>query len=74
MKIFFYAMREYDEIPFAEEFAKEMGISFGWTAQYPICGGVRKGDGNLLWLDSPVPDKGHRGAGSRGGCDLDNAL
>ncbi len=35
MKIFFYAMREYDEVPFAEEFAKEMGISFGWTAQYP---------------------------------------
>ena len=35
MKIFFYAMREYDEVPFAQQFAKEVGIDYGWSALYP---------------------------------------
>ena len=35
MKIFFYFMRTYDELPMAEELSREMGIGFGWSAEYP---------------------------------------
>lgn len=35
MKIFFYALRDYDELPAAEHFSKEYGIPFGWTSEYP---------------------------------------
>lgn len=35
MKIFFYALRDFDELPYAEQFSKEYGIEFGWTADYP---------------------------------------
>lgn len=35
MKICFYAMREYDEVIYAKKFAKEMGIDFVYTDEYP---------------------------------------
>ena len=35
MKIFFYALRPYDELPYVEQFSKETGIKYGWTADYP---------------------------------------
>ena len=35
MKIFIYAMREFDELEIAEKLKKEYGIDFGWSAEYP---------------------------------------
>lgn len=35
MKIFFYALRPYDELPYVDQFSKETGIEYGWTADYP---------------------------------------
>ncbi|MGI6511666.1 MAG: D-isomer specific 2-hydroxyacid dehydrogenase family protein [Catenisphaera adipataccumulans] len=35
MKIFFYALREFDELPYCEELKQETGIDFDWAAAYP---------------------------------------
>lgn len=35
MKIFFYALREFDELGFAKKFSEETGIEFGYTTEYP---------------------------------------
>lgn len=35
MKIAFYALRAFDELPFAEKFSKQYGIDFVWTEEYP---------------------------------------
>lgn len=35
MKIMFYSLRPFDELPYAEKFSKEYGIDFAWTADYP---------------------------------------
>ena len=35
MKIFIYAMREFDELDVAERLKQEYGIDFGWSAEYP---------------------------------------
>lgn len=45
MKICFYALREYDELQFCEQFSKEMGIDFVWTADYPTFENVSLADG-----------------------------
>lgn len=35
MKIFIYAMREFDELGIANKLSEEYGIDFGWSAEYP---------------------------------------
>lgn len=35
MKIAFYAMRDFDELPMAERMSKQYGIDFVWTPEYP---------------------------------------
>ena len=35
MSIFFYALREFDELPCAERASREMNVRFGWSAAYP---------------------------------------
>lgn len=35
MKIAFYALRDFDELPFAEKFRSQYGIDFVWTSEYP---------------------------------------
>lgn len=35
MKIFIYAMREFDELDAAKKWSREYGIDFGWSADYP---------------------------------------
>lgn len=35
MKIFFYSLRPYDELPFCEQFRKSTGIDFDYTTDYP---------------------------------------
>ena len=36
MKIFIYAMREFDELSIAQRLKKEYDIDFGWTSEYPV--------------------------------------
>ena len=35
MKIAFFALRDFDELPFAEKFKEKYGIDFVWTSEYP---------------------------------------
>lgn len=35
LKIFFYSLREYDELDFCKKYSQSMGIDFGYTAEYP---------------------------------------
>jgi len=35
MKIAFYALRPFDELPFVEKYCKEYGYDFVWTSEYP---------------------------------------
>lgn len=35
MKIFFYSLREFDELAYCKEFTGKTGIEFGWTGEYP---------------------------------------
>lgn len=35
MKIFFYALREFDELPHAERYSRELGVDFDYTTAYP---------------------------------------
>lgn len=46
MKIFFYALREYDEQKYVEEFAKKYPFEYGFTSDYPSMEnvGLAKGD------------------------------
>lgn len=36
MKIFFYNMREFDELAFAKEYSEQFGIEFDYAAGYPL--------------------------------------
>lgn len=35
MKIAFYALRDYDELPFVKRFSEKYGIDYVWTPEYP---------------------------------------
>ncbi len=35
MKLFAYALRDYDELPYLEAISQELGFSFDWTSEYP---------------------------------------
>ena len=35
MKIFFYALREYDEKKYVEKFAEQYSFEYGFTSDYP---------------------------------------
>ena len=35
MKVAFFALRDFDELAFAERFSKQYGIDFVWTSEYP---------------------------------------
>lgn len=35
MKLFAYALRSFDELPYLDKLAKREGFEFGWTAEYP---------------------------------------
>lgn len=41
MKIFFYCMRTFDELPMARELSHDTGIEFGWCAEYPTLENAR---------------------------------
>lgn len=35
MKIFFYALREFDELPVAQQLSRELGVEFGYSTAHP---------------------------------------
>lgn len=45
MKIFFYCMREFDEVPLAEKINEEYGFEYDWTAEYPSPSNYEKAKG-----------------------------
>ena len=55
MKIFFYAMREFDELPVAKMLAAEMGIEFGYTTAHPTPETVELARGSEAVSCTPCP-------------------
>lgn len=45
MKICFYALRDFDELPMARRFEKKYGIEFVWTGDYPNDGNIALAQG-----------------------------
>lgn len=45
MKIFFYALREFDELKYCREISQEYGISFDWTPEYPSLNNAEMAEG-----------------------------
>ena len=45
MKICFYALRDFDELPMVEKYSKEFGIDFVWTPEYPNENNIALADG-----------------------------
>ncbi|MGI6229730.1 MAG: D-isomer specific 2-hydroxyacid dehydrogenase family protein [Tractidigestivibacter sp.] len=56
MKLFAYSLREYDELGFLEDCAKERGFEFGWTSDYPTLDnvGLCKGYDCLSIITNPM--------------------
>ena len=45
MKIFFYALREYDEKKYVEKFAEQYSFEYGFTSDYPSMDNVELAEG-----------------------------
>ena len=45
MKVFFYCMRDFDEVPLAEKINGEYGFEYDWTAEYPSPSNYEKARG-----------------------------
>lgn len=45
MKVAFFALRDFDELAFAERFSKQYGIDFVWTSEYPNKENLKLADG-----------------------------
>lgn len=45
MKVAFFALRDFDELAFAEKFSKQYGIDFVWTSEYPNKDNLKLADG-----------------------------
>lgn len=45
MKIFFYALRDYDERKFVEKFASQYSFEYGYTSDYPSMQNVQLAKG-----------------------------
>lgn len=56
MKIFFYALREYDEQKYVEEFAKKYPFEYGFTSDYPSMEnvGLAKGYDAISIITNPM--------------------
>lgn len=60
MKIFVYAMREFDEKEFFDQLAEEFGVEYGYTTGYPSLENAQQAEGYDALCVTP--------------CDLNNAL
>ena len=45
MKIFAFALRPFDELPFLDALSRELGFEYGWTADYPTLDNAHLADG-----------------------------
>ena len=45
MKIFFYTLREFDELPYCETFKEKYGIDYAWTSEAPNPGNLHLAEG-----------------------------
>lgn len=65
MKLFFYQMRVFDELSFAEKYSREYGIEFGYTEQNPsletadLCRGYEAVTMNPSDMSAPVVERMH---------------
>lgn len=65
MKLFFYQMRVFDELAYAEKFSREYGIEFGYTEQNPfletadLCRGYDAVSMNPSDMSAPVVERMH---------------
>lgn len=57
MKLFAYALREYDELGYLQEAAQEMGFEFDWTSDYPTEDNIKLAAGHdaVCIITNPVP-------------------
>ena len=57
MKMFVYSMREFDELPNFEAFAKEYGVEFSYTTEYPTTENyhLAKGFDAISIVTTPTP-------------------
>lgn len=57
MKLFAYALREYDELDYLKQAAKEMDFQFDWTSEYPTKDNVElaAGHDSLCIITNPMP-------------------
>ena len=57
MKLFAYALREYDELGYLDACAHEMGFEYGWTSEYPSLQNVSLASGydELCIITNPMP-------------------
>lgn len=57
MKLFAYALREYDELGYLDACAREMGFEYGWTSEYPSLENVvlARGYDALCIITNPMP-------------------
>jgi lactate dehydrogenase-like 2-hydroxyacid dehydrogenase len=57
MKIFVYNMREFDELPYFEEFSKKYGMEFGYTTEFPGPDNYKLAEGYdaLSIITTPTP-------------------
>ena len=56
MKIFFYALREYDEQKYVEKFAKQYSFEYAFTSDYPSMDniGLAKGYDAISIITNPM--------------------
>ena len=75
MRLFAFALREYDELGYLEACAREMGFEFGWTSDYPSEDNLSLAEGydGVSIITNPMPaerlarlyDLGVRGIATR---------
>jgi len=53
MKIAFYALRPFDELPLVEKYSAEYGIDFVWTTEYPNPGNLKLAEGCIAISCTP---------------------
>lgn len=57
MRLFAYALREYDELGYMQEAASQMGFEFDWTSEYPTLENAHLAAGHdaLCIITNPMP-------------------
>lgn len=57
MRLFAYALREYDELGYMKEAASQLGFEFDWTSEYPTLDNVSLAAGHdaLCIITNPMP-------------------